>query len=760
MVKENKPRQPDARKSGEVSTLRQRAEEILLKLSHPPDSIPPQEAHLLLHELQVHQIELEMQNDELRRAQLELEASREKFFDLYDLAPVGYFSLDEKGFIREANLTSASMLGIERKQLVGKPLTRFIYREDQDLYYLFRKQLVEPPMQQVCEMRMAKRDGTPFWVRLDINTARGVDGTAGTRVVIVDISESKVLDDALKKSEKRYRLLFENMSEGSASCQMLYDSEGNPTDFVFHDVNPAFGRLTGLHDVVGRKGTEVIPGIKEAHPEVFEICSRVASTGCPEKFEIEFKPLAAWFSVSVYSKKKNYFVAVFDKITERKQAEIRQALSAEILTILNDPPALDHAITRILSAIRRETGFDAVGLRLQSGEDFPYFAQEGFSNDFLLAENTLAVRSPDGGICRNSRGEVDLECTCGLVISGQTDPTNPLFTPMGTFWTNESFGLLDLPAEEDPRLHPRNKCIHEGFHSVALIPLRAESRIMGILQLNDRRPNRFTPGLIVFFENLGAVIGIAFSRMQAENELFKAKEVSDVLNLELAAVNMDLEAFSYSVSHDLRAPLRHIMGYAALLKERLEGRLDEKNLLFLASIFRVAKRMETMIDDLLVFSHSGRKEMQKKRVRLGDLVSEAVREIHDEVSERDITWTIDELPNVNGDPSLLRLVIVNLISNAVKFTKNRPKTEIEISCGESDSEIVCYIKDNGAGFDMRHADRLFGVFHRLHTLEEFEGTGIGLANVRRIVSRHGGRTWAEGSVGQGATFYFTLPRLN
>jgi hypothetical protein len=204
--------------------------------------------------------------------------------------------------------------------------------------------------------------------------------------------------------------------------------------------------------------------------------------------------------------------------SEHKQAERRQYLATEILGILNDPPSLADTIKCILAAIKQETGFDAVGIRLRSGDDFPYFVQNGFSQDFLLTENTLIARDENGGPCMDKNGNINLECTCGLVISGQTDPTNPLFTEGGSCWVNNSLPLLDLPADQDPRLHPRNNCIHKGYLSVALIPIRANKEIVGLLQLNDRKKDCFTLEMIHFFEGIAASIGVALMRKQAEEE--------------------------------------------------------------------------------------------------------------------------------------------------------------------------------------------------------------------------------------------------
>ncbi|MGD1076037.1 MAG: PAS domain S-box protein, partial [Thermodesulfovibrionales bacterium] len=239
----------------------------------------------------------------------------------------------------------------------------------------------------------------------------------------------------------------------------------------------------------------------------------------------------------------------------------------------------------------------------------------------------------------------------------------------------------------------------------------------------------------------------------------RAEEEIKRRTVELEEANRELEGFSYSVSHDLRAPLRHMTGFAELLERRSKSLLDETSLHYVSVISQAAKKLGILIDDLLAFSRIGRSEIQMKRVSLTALVREVVQEMHTEVEGRDIVWKIGELSDVYGDRSMLKLVVANLISNAAKFTRTRPRAEIEIGCREGKDESVFFVEDNGVGFDMNHGDKLFGVFQRLHPQDEFEGTGIGLANVRRIISRHCGRTWAEGSPGEGATFYFTLPKI-
>ncbi|MBI2357326.1 MAG: hypothetical protein HYV04_00140 [Deltaproteobacteria bacterium] len=230
-------------------------------------------------------------------------------------------------------------------------------------------------------------------------------------------------------------------------------------------------------------------------------------------------------------------------------------------------------------------------------------------------------------------------------------------------------------------------------------------------------------------------------------------------NQQLEAANKELEAFTYSVSHDLRAPVRHMHGYADLLKKSALSALDDKGRHYLDTILDSAKQMADLIDELLAFSRLGQAQMKKIQVNLDGLVQEAVKTLRSDMEGRNIVWKIDPLPEVYADPFMLRLVLVNYVSNALKFTRTRPQAKIEVGTRDNQgSEAVVFVRDNGVGFNMRYADKLFGVFQRLHRAEEFEGTGIGLANVRRIIHRHGGRAWAEGKVDGGATFYFSLPK--
>jgi PAS domain S-box-containing protein len=227
------------------------------------------------------------------------------------------------------------------------------------------------------------------------------------------------------------------------------------------------------------------------------------------------------------------------------------------------------------------------------------------------------------------------------------------------------------------------------------------------------------------------------------------------------AANRELEAFSYSVSHDLRAPLRHIAGFGQLLTQRSGAALDDKSRHYLEVIQTSVSRMGALIDDLLAFSRANKVGLTAQRVRAADMVREIRAELEAMRKGPPVEWTIGELPDMRGDPAMLRQVWVNLLSNAIKYSAKNPAPRIEVGfIPAGDAPGAYFVRDNGAGFDMRYADKLFGVFQRLHSAQEYEGTGIGLAMVRRILERHGGRIWAQAAPGEGAVFYFVLSEVD
>jgi PAS domain S-box-containing protein len=347
-------------------------------------------------------------------------------------------------------------------------------------------------------------------VRVMLNT--GIEARRLAQMLTVD----------LRESEEKFRVHVEN----SFDVIFTINSEG-----IFIFVSPAFERQFGypVSDVTGRSFSQVV------HPDDIAPCAehlkRVLSTGKSETSP-DFRVKHAngewyWFlangAIYVGAKGEPLYIGVGRDITMRKRDESYRELTRNALQILNEPGDMENSIQRILDELKTQTGFEAVGIRLQDGDDFPYFFQNGFSKDFLLKENTLIERKKDGGVCRDKDGNVCLECTCGLVISGKTDPANSLFTQGGSCWTNDSFPILSIPPGEDPRHNPRNQCIHEGYASIALVPVRSKDKIVGLIQLNSRVKGRFTLEIVEQVEGIASHIGSALMRKKAEDALIASE---------------------------------------------------------------------------------------------------------------------------------------------------------------------------------------------------------------------------------------------
>lgn len=559
------------------------------------------------------------------------------------------------------------------------------------------------------------------------------------------------------------------------------------------------------------------------------------------------------------------------------------------LKLINESRTLRELIGAAASFFQRHSGCEAIGIRLQEGDDYPYYEAHGFPHEFVVMENSLCARDASGGAIRSASGYPLLECMCGNVISGRFDPSKPFFTPNGSFWSNCTTELLATTTETDRQARTRNRCNGAGYESVALIPLRSGDARLGLLQVNDRRPDRFTPESIARWERLAGYLAVAVAKFRAEEgqqreaeryralfanmpngfamcrmvyedgvpadfvylevnpaferltgltavvgrrvtelipgigasnpELFEIygrvastgvperfeahvpalgmwfsvsayspergcfvavfetiterkraeqalKELNaelerriDVRTAELREANKELESFSYSVSHDLRAPLRSINGFTSVLLEESVAALDAAGKDNLRRVRAAAARMERLIDDLLGLSRITRAELKREVVDLTSLGWSVLRNLQQSDPERKADLVVADDMRAVGDPGLLLIVVENLLGNAWKFTSRQHESRIFFGVEEVGGVRAFVVRDNGAGFDPQYAGKLFGVFQRLHGEAEFPGTGIGLATVARILARHGGRIWADAAPDRGAAFFFTLPGL-
>jgi PAS domain S-box-containing protein len=406
-----------------------------------------------------------------------------------------------------------------------------------------------------------------------------------------------------------------------------------------------------------------------------------------------------------------------------------------------------------------------------SPSDIPYFTV--FASFASLVTWFSTVRRRVEGELRQARDDLQIEVAERTQQASLLDLTHDTIfvrdmSDVVTYWNRGAEELYGWTAEDAV-----GKRAHELLRSVFPVPIeeiRAEllrsgrwdgalqksrsdgSQVMVASRWSLRRDEQGRP--IAILETNNDIT----ERERREREIRNLNEELGKRTTELEAANKELEAFAYSVSHDLRAPLRHMAGFTELLRKNTASLLNERSQRYVMMILESAQRMGNLIDDLLAFSRISRAETHKTMVSLEQLVEEALTEVRKDTDGRNIVWRVGGLPPWYGDRSMLRLVLVNLISNAVKFTSTRAQAEIEIGClNQEQDQVVVFIRDNGIGFNMKYISKLFGVFQRLHPPEAFEGTGIGLATVQRIVHRHGGQVWAEGLVDNGATFYFSLP---
>ncbi len=566
----------------ELEKYRQQLEEMVQQRTHELLA-RTDELHTANEELQTQRKEmgianeeLEVQAEELRRAQVELDTARARYFSLYDLAPVGYCTLSEKGLILEANLTAATLLGARRSALVEQPITRFILKEDQDTYYHYRKKLSKTDEPQTCELRMMNKNGMGFRAHLVATAAQDDDGARTYRVVLSDITERKRTEEALRQvhaEASNERLRLETVMEVLPTGVAITDAVGGSIQS-----NKEFERIwAGPH-----------PAIRAIE---------------------DYAVFKAWWT---------------------------------------------------------DTG------KPVAPEEWASF--QAMRQGRVVAEQMLEIQRFDG-----SRAFV----------------------------------------------------------------------------INSAAPVRDAAGIII-----GSAVAIQ-EITDLRNAELRIQELNNVLQEQVAtvdAMNKELESYSHSVSHDLRTPLRFVNRIAHLLLNEPGEHLSNGAIQQVNMILQATSEMAVLIENLLVFSQVSREPIRKRRLDLRRLFQEAVKELQHEQEDRDVEIAMQDLAPCQGDRTLLKEVVTNLLANALKFTRRREKALITVGCTETGTETVYFVQDNGVGFDMSNSDAMFVPFQRLHKNADFEGTGIGLALVKRIVERHGGRVWAVGEVDKGATFHFTLPK--
>jgi PAS domain S-box-containing protein len=459
-----------------------------------------------------------------RKIEEELRVSQDLINALLEGTTDAIYVKDRQGRYLLFNSAAANFTGKDVTDVINNDDTMLFPPEEAGILMAADQKVMDAGQVMTYEEHLTVSDGTH---RIFLATKGPVfDATgevSGLFGIARDITDRKQAEDAIRASERRFHSLFENMLEGFAYCRMMFEND-RPRDFVYLDVNGAFERLTGLKNIIGKKVSEVIPGIQVSNPELFEIYGRVALNGKPEKFETYVEPLDDWFSVSVYSPEKECFVAVFDVITERKRAEEAQETTVELLRLCNKAGSSRELMRDLTRYFQQLTGCEAVGVRLRKGDDFPYYETRGFPEEFVLLENSLCAVDQKGDLIRDRAGHPALECMCGNIICGRFDPSKTFFTAHGSFWSSCTTELLASTTDADRQAKTRNRCNGEGYESVALIPLRLHGETFGLVQFNDKRRGRFTAEKIALLEVLVDYVAIALAKLKTDEALQESNQ--------------------------------------------------------------------------------------------------------------------------------------------------------------------------------------------------------------------------------------------
>ncbi|NUM43822.1 MAG: PAS domain S-box protein [Anaerolineales bacterium] len=632
---------------------------------------------------------------ERHRIEAELEASKNHFRALIENIAEIVALLDAQAKILYASPAIETTLGYTPDELIGSSGIDLIHPEDLNKILPCIQGMIEKSNGEVsAEFRLRHKNGDWRWV-----SGMGKNALADPTIEAIiinyrDITERKLAEDTVRANEARFRSIL------TAIPDLVFISDAQGT---YHDFFTVHEERLGLprEQIIGRTIHDIFP------PEIAQRFQQKLDEAAATSEVIEYEyDLAGpethnWFqarAVAYETPQGQFIVWLARDINVQKQAK------AEILKLNAE---LEQRVKDRTAALQESE--ERFRMLFEESPDAIWIIEphEGTGSGRILDCNEAACR-----MTGYTREEL-IGAEDSLINAGPDVPDYLEKLRQGRHLTFE-----DLNRRKDGTIYPIEV-------STSLLTLRGKQIILGV----DRDITE---------------------RKRAEDELRQANEA-------MLAVNQELEAFSYSVSHDLRAPLRAIDGFSTMLMEMYAPQLDEQGQRYVANVQQAAQRMGTLIDDLLKLSRVSRKEFHREACSLSHIAEEILQALQTQTPERHATIRIQPDLTGSGDPSLLRVMLENLLGNAWKFSGKQPHAEISFGMSIQAKGKVYFVRDNGAGFDMAYADRLFGAFQRLHRYEEFEGTGIGLATVQRIVHRHGGQIWAEAAVEQGASFYFTLP---
>lgn len=782
-------------------------------------------------------------------------------------------------FDREMRYISASRrwhtdYGLEKTDLTG--LSHYeIFPEISEYWKEIHRRGLAGEVVRADAERFDRADGSAQWIRWEVRPWYDAPGTVGGIVIFSeDITERQQL---LEKIESVARFPDENPNP-----VLRVSNEG---ELIYANRSSA-----NLLESLGWNPGETLSGDWRQH------ALQTLSSGCPKEMELTCEGVV--YSLLLTPVRDLGYINIYGRdITERKLMEMEREVTVELLKIVNQSTGMAGMVEAAATFFQHKSGCEAVGIRLNEEEDFPYFEPHGFPEEFVRMENSLCARNAFGDIIRYSHGSPVIECMCGNVILGRVDPSKPFFTPGGSFWANSTTRLLATTTDEDRQTRTRNRCNGEGYESVALIPLRLGAECSGLIQLNDRRKGMFSAETIAVWERLADYLAVAVAKYRADEalrvnqsrldlallsahmgvwrlDLIEEKRIFDdqvchllgidptkftgtaeefhnavhpedreTLKAALARTieqdvpyeeeyralwpdgsvhyiaargklvrddngqpvrvngliwditerkqmeeelrksrdelelrvqdrtaelktymskleesNQALKEFASIASHDLQEPLRKVISFGNMLKQKCGSSLGEQGNGYLDRILNANQRMQSLLTALLEYSRLSTRTDPFVTVELTQIIHEVLCDLEVRIEKTGGEVHVEDLPVIVADPTQMRQLFQNLVGNALKFHKDGEKPVVSVKKSSTDDGYVqIVILDNGIGFEEQYLERIFAPFQRLHARSEYEGTGMGLAICKKIVERHGGSITARSIPGEGSTFTLCLP---